>query len=90
MDADLSHRPVFLHDLWRRRDEAEVLIASRYIAGGRADMGRFRKVLSLILNRTYSRALSLPLRDLSSGFRMYRRATVAELSIRARANALEI
>jgi len=84
MDADLSHRPVFLHDLWRRRDEAEVLIASRYIAGGRADMGRFRKVLSLILNRTYSRALSLPLRDLSSGFRMYRRATVAELSIRAR------
>jgi len=84
MDADLSHRPVFLHDFWRRRDEAEVLIASRYIAGGRADMGRFRKVLSLVLNRTYSRALSLPLRDLSSGFRMYRRATLAGLSIRAR------
>jgi dolichol-phosphate mannosyltransferase len=84
MDADLSHRPVFLHDLWRRRDEAEVLIASRYIAGGRADMGRFRKVLSHILNRTYSRALSLPLRDLSSGFRMYRRAVLAGLMIRAR------
>ena len=84
MDADLSHRPVFLHDLWRRRDEAEVLIASRYIAGGRADMGRFRKVLSLILNRTYSRALSLPLRDLSSGFRMYRRAVLAGLTVHAR------
>ncbi len=84
MDADLSHRPVFLHDLWQRRTEAEVLIASRYIPGGRADMGRFRKVLSLILNRTYGRALSLPLRDLSSGFRMYRRATLEGLSIRAR------
>lgn len=84
MDADLSHRPVFLQDLWRKRDDAEVLIASRYIAGGRAEMGAFRKVLSHILNRTYSRALSLPLRDLSSGFRMYRRATLAGLSIRAR------
>ena len=84
MDADLSHRPVFLQDLWRRRDEAEVLIASRYIAGGRADMGRFRKVLSHTLNRTYSRVLSLPLRDLSSGFRMYRRAVLTNLAIRAR------
>src|SRR5439155_13818743 len=36
MDADLSHRPVFLEEFWRRRDEAEVLIASRYVAGGRA------------------------------------------------------
>jgi dolichol-phosphate mannosyltransferase len=84
MDADLSHRPVFLQDLWRKRDDAEVLIASRYIAGGRAEMGAFRKMLSHILNRTYSRALSLPLRDLSSGFRMYRRAALAGLSIRAR------
>jgi dolichol-phosphate mannosyltransferase len=84
MDADLSHRPVFLQDLWRKRDDAEVLIASRYIAGGRAEMGAFRKVLSHVLNRTYSRALSLPLRDLSSGFRMYRRAALAGLSIRAR------
>jgi dolichol-phosphate mannosyltransferase len=84
MDADLSHRPVFLQDLWRRRDEAEVLIASRYVPGGRADMGTLRKALSHILNRTYSRVLSLPLRDLSSGFRMYRRAALADLAIRAR------
>jgi dolichol-phosphate mannosyltransferase len=84
MDADLSHRPVFLQDLWRKRNEAEVLIASRYIPGGRAQMGAFRRVLSHILNRTYSRALSLPLRDLSSGFRMYRRDALAGLSIRAR------
>lgn len=84
MDADLSHRPVFVHDFWRRRDEAEVLIASRYVEGGRADMGRFRKMLSVILNRTYSRALSLPLRDLSSGFRMYHRAALAGLAVHAR------
>ncbi|HSC71390.1 MAG TPA: glycosyltransferase family 2 protein, partial [Candidatus Methylomirabilis sp.] len=31
MDADLSHRPVFLVDLWKQRDRAEILIASRYV-----------------------------------------------------------
>lgn len=84
MDADLSHRPVFLEEFWRRRDEAEVLIASRYVPGGRADMGRVRRVLSHILNRTYRRVLLLPLRDLSSGFRMYRRDILAELELHAR------
>ena len=84
MDADLSHRPVFLQEFWRRRYEAEILIASRYVPGGRADMGRFRRLLSHILNRTYSRVLSLPLRDLSSGFRMYRREVLAGLTVKAR------
>ncbi len=84
MDADLSHRPAFLQEFWRHRDQAEVLIASRYVPGGRAEMGWFRRLLSHILNRTYSRALSLPLRDLSSGFRMYRRDVLRDLSLVAR------
>lgn len=84
MDADLSHRPVFIADLWQARHTAEVLIASRYVAGGAAEMGWFRRLLSHILNRTYARALSLPLRDLSSGFRMYRRAVLRDLPLQAR------
>jgi len=84
MDADLSHRPVFLEEFWRRRDQAEVLIASRYVAGGRADMGRFRRLLSHVLNRTYSRVLSLPFHDLSSGFRMYHRDVLMGLTLAAR------
>jgi dolichol-phosphate mannosyltransferase len=84
MDADCSHRPVFIEELWRHREEAELLIASRYVAGGGADMGRFRRLLSHVLNRTYARALSLPLHDLSSGFRMYRRDTLRDLTLTAR------
>src|SRR5438309_4339409 len=84
MDADLSHRPVFLEEFWGRRDEAEVLIASRYVLGGRADMSWFRRLLSHILNRTYSRILSFPLRDLSSGFRMYHRDVLMGLTLVAR------
>jgi dolichol-phosphate mannosyltransferase len=84
MDADLSHRPVFLREFWKERESADILVASRYIAGGRADMGAFRRVLSLILNKTYSRVLSLPLHDVSSGFRMYRSTIVKNLKLDAR------
>ena len=84
MDADLSHRPIFLEEFWKRRHEAELLIASRYIEGGSAEMSWFRRFLSQVLNRTYSRVLSLGLHDLSSGFRMYRREILLGLPIEAR------
>src|SRR5207249_4893832 len=84
MDADLSHRPVFAQELWKRRHEAEVLIASRYVPGGRADMDGLRRLLSHVLNRTYARVLALPVHDLSSGFRMYRREALEGLRPEAR------
>ena len=84
MDADLSHPPVFIEELWKRREEAEILIASRYVAGGSAEMSRSRRMLSAILNRTYGRLLSLPVHDLSSGFRMYSRKVLVELKPIAR------
>jgi glycosyltransferase involved in cell wall biosynthesis len=84
MDADLSHHPDFLREFWRQRADAELLIASRYVPGGSADMGAGRRILSQVLNRTYSRVLSLPLHDLSSGFRMYDRKVLTTLDLRAR------
>jgi dolichol-phosphate mannosyltransferase len=84
MDADLSHRPGFVHDLWRARGEADVTIASRYVRGGRADMPVSRRVLSRVLNLFFGRGLSMPVRDLSSGFRLYRAGAVREATFTAR------
>lgn len=84
MDADLSHPPDFLGDFWRERQTSDVLIASRYVSGGQADMAMGRRILSTILNRTYSVLLGLKLRDVSSGFRMYDRRQIATLDLRAR------
>jgi SAM-dependent methyltransferase len=75
---------VFIEEFWKRRHEADLLIASRYVPGGRAEMSLLRRCLSLMLNRTYRRVLSLPVRDLSSGFRMYRRDLLEGLSVQAR------
>ena len=84
MDADLSHRPTFIEDLWKHREEAEVLIASRYVAGGETQTHWFRRLCSRLLNLVYARVLSLPLRDLSSGFRLYRRDILHGLRSQAR------
>jgi dolichol-phosphate mannosyltransferase len=69
MDSDLSHEPEVIAALWRGRDHADLVIASRYVPGGGAEMPRFRAVLSRILNVTFTTAFRLPVHDISSGFR---------------------
>ena len=73
MDADLQHDPHHLAAMWASREQAAVVIASRWTRGGRADMPLYRRLLSLLLNRVYSRVLGIPLTDLSTNFRLYRR-----------------
>ena len=84
MDADLSHPPTFVRDLWLRRHRGEVVIASRYVPGGSAQMPPSRKVLSRILNGFFRRGLSLPVSDLSSNFRLYRADILRNLALAAR------
>lgn len=84
MDADLSHPPIFIGTLWAARETADLLIASRYVRGGRAVMPRGRYFLSRILNSSFRLLLALPIRDMSSGFRLYRRAVVDGVVIRGR------
>lgn len=72
MDADLSHRPDFIEILWEHRDSAEVSVASRYVAGGAAHMPLTRTILSRALNVGFRHAIAMPIKDLSSGFRLYR------------------
>jgi SAM-dependent methyltransferase len=77
LDADLSHRPEFVRDMWKSRNAVDILIASRYVAGGTASMPRTRLYLSRLLNLAFRRGLSMPLHDMSSGFRLYRRSMLA-------------
>lgn len=84
LDADLSHEPAFAVKLWRARIEADIVIASRYARGGTAYAGTMRIWLSRLLNLWMRRLLSMPVRDLSSGFRLYRRAALRNLKLEAR------
>ena len=79
MDADYSHHPEFVRTLWLNRNAADVLIASRYVAGAYAAMPLSRRIASRMLNGIYRSTLALPYRDLSSGFRMYRRKVLDDI-----------
>jgi dolichol-phosphate mannosyltransferase len=83
LDADGSHDPSFLGAIWAARSGVEVVIASRYIEGGGADMPRARQALSRTLSLVLSRGLSLPYSDLSSGYRLYRRAALEAVVLQA-------
>lgn len=71
MDADLSHPAAFLQSLWRARHKGDLLVASRFVPGAIYDAPLLRKVLSRILNVLFSRGLSLPIHDASTGYRLY-------------------
>lgn len=83
MDSDLSHEPEVIAGLWRGRDQADLVIASRYVPGGGAEMPWFRAVLSRILNVTFTTAFRLPVHDISSGFRLYRRDALMRIDFHA-------
>jgi len=76
MDANQTHPVTFLKELWEARYNADVIVASRYVKNGQAKMPALRKTLSRLLNFVFSRGLDLPVRDMSSGFRLYKRSVV--------------
>jgi len=76
MDADLSHTPDFIASMWAARQTADIIVASRYTSGGKAIMPFSRLVLSKILNQVFSRGLDMRIRDMSSGFRLYKASVI--------------
>ncbi|MEO8460833.1 MAG: glycosyltransferase [Dokdonella sp.] len=82
LDADYSHRPDFVESLLLASADADIVVASRYVAGGSADMSVDRRALSVIINRVFGFLLRVPIRDMTSGFRVYRRAALQSLEPR--------
>jgi len=78
MDADFSHDPARLVDMAAALEQADVVLGSRYVAGGSLDDNWpiWRKWLSAFGNFYARTILSLPLRDITTGFRLWRRETI--------------
>jgi dolichol-phosphate mannosyltransferase len=89
LDADMSHEPDFVTKMWRARTRGDIVVASRYARGGVAYSGFFRRKLSDFLNFALRRALSIPVGDVSSGFRLYRRE-VAQQDLQLESQNFEI
>jgi dolichol-phosphate mannosyltransferase len=84
MDADHSHDPADLARLVAAAAEHHVVIGSRYVAGGRTlGWPRHRRLLSR-LGGLYARTvLGVPVADLTSGFKCFRRAVLEAVDLDA-------
>ena len=75
MDADFSHDPAVLLEMTRRIESCDVVIGSRYVMGG--SLARrwplWRKALSAFGNGYARTILNFPLRDVTTGYRMWKR-----------------
>ena len=74
MDADGSHKVEDAQRLWEAREGADLVVGSRMVKGGGSDGSAFRRFLSRTLAGMFKWFARLPARDVSSGFRLYRRA----------------
>jgi apolipoprotein N-acyltransferase len=73
MDSDLSHRPEELPRLLDAVERHDMVIGSRYVPGGSVtNWSRSRLMLSKGGNRYARLCLGIPVRDATSGFRVYR------------------
>jgi dolichol-phosphate mannosyltransferase len=79
IDADFAYVADFVQVMWAHRESAEVVIGSRYVRGAVAEMGFGRRFASRVLNGVYRFFLSLPYKDISSGFRLYRRRVLLDI-----------
>ena len=83
MDADLSHDPTTLVDMAQRINTFDVVLGSRYVDGGSVDerWPLWRKWLSAFGN-FYSRSiLGFPLRDVTTGYRLWRREALQAMPL---------
>jgi len=81
MDSDFSHEPSALVEMAKLLESNDVVLGSRYVKGGSVDerWSLWRKSLSAFGNYYARTILGLPLHDVTTGFRMWRRETLQQL-----------
>ncbi|RZU61397.1 polyprenol monophosphomannose synthase [Zhihengliuella halotolerans] len=84
LDADGSHRPEDLPSLLAKVPDAHLVIGSRWVPGGSVVNWPLHRKLISRAGSLYSRTmLGLPVRDITAGFRAFRRETLEAIDFDA-------
>jgi dolichol-phosphate mannosyltransferase len=82
MDADFSHHPRYLPELLGRARDADLVLGSRNVrGGGTVNWGMGRKLLSRGGSFYARTILGLPVRDLTGGFKCFRREVLEAIDL---------
>ena len=85
MDADLSHAPEYIPGFLQDLRGADVVVGSRYVEGGGSEeeWGLRRRILSKLGNAGIRAVTGIRTRDVTSGFKGFRREVLASLDMTA-------
>jgi dolichol-phosphate mannosyltransferase len=83
MDTDFNHHPKALVGLLEKIPEADLVIGSRYIAGGGMKTSRLRYWGSWVFNVFIRLVLGSPVKDNLSGFLVFKKKVVTQLKNRS-------
>lgn len=90
MDADLSHNPEDIPRLLKGLNPADIAIGSRYVTGGKiVGWSWHRRLISWGANRLARLVVGLKVKDVTSGFRIYRREAFEEIVKRSKLNEFD-
>jgi dolichol-phosphate mannosyltransferase len=82
MDADFSHDPADIPRLIAAAEHADLVLGSRYVRGGGVtDWGMVRQLLSRGGSWYARKLLRVPVRDLTGGFKCFRRRVLETLDL---------
>lgn len=82
MDGDFSHPPRHIPELVAAMERCDVVLGSRFVPGGRdADRGIGRRFITFLVRRFIRRKFRFPVKDVSSGFRCFRREVLEAVDL---------
>ncbi len=81
MDADGSHSPSYYASMWALRHDFDIIIGSRYVAGGHTENPLILIWMSYVLNLTFRIAFSIKAKDVTTSFRLYRRSILDSVEL---------
>lgn len=90
MDGDLSHEPAEIPKFLIALNGCDMVCGSRYAKGGKADMALSRVVISTLFNLIFRSIIGLPIKDFTSGYRVYKKEVVKKISLKSKSFGIYI
>lgn len=91
LDADLTHPPFYILELLKYKGPYDCCIASRYVqGGGMKEVPFYRVWLSIFANNLFSFIYRIPVKDITSGFKVYNAAMVRDMEITSKSFSVQL
>ena len=90
MDCDMSHSPDEIPNILKHKNEADIIVGSRYTKGGKADMNLKRSIISRAFNLITRILLNTNVTDITTGFKLYNKKVLDALKLESTGFGLHV